>query len=232
MIAGAIVFAVFVLVIGGIGAGIYFAVRGQGGSENFTFRNLLRAYLRLAYLVSLFVFMAGAVMTLTAAFGAVVGHDFSYNTFYSHGSSTICQPAPYGSTQNCVTQTQGDDPRQQEDLIRGLSLMVAGLVIGGAHRFGQLSMETEDERKSSGLTKTEYLIGTVGFGVVSIFALPAAAYSVLTYNLVSHSATNSGGDIPGPTLAVALVFLPAWVYYLVSFVRRVRSSTPAAAEHA
>ncbi len=231
MIGSAIGFAVFVLVVGGIGGGIYFAVRGQGGADSFAFRNLLRAYLRLAYLVSLVVFMAGAVMTLTAAFGAVVGHDFSYGPDYSHSFSTICSPAVYGGPPKCVSQTQGDDPRQKEDLIRGLSLMVAGLVIGGAHRFGQLSMESEDERKRSGLAKTEYLIGTVGFGLVSIFALPAAAYSVLSYNLISHNANTSGGDIPGPTLAVALVFLPAWVYYLVSFVRRVRSSAPAAAEH-
>src|SRR5258708_25982489 len=76
--------AVLVLVVGGLGTMVYFAVRGQGGTDNFSFRNLLRAYLRLAYLVSLVVFMIGAVMTLTAAFGTVVGHDFSYDSFYSH----------------------------------------------------------------------------------------------------------------------------------------------------
>ncbi len=221
--------AVLVLVVGGLGTMVYFAVRGQGGTDNFSFRNLLRAYLRLAYLVSLVVFMIGAVMTLTAAFGTVVGHDFSYDSFYSHGGTSICTAAPYGPPQNCVSQAQGDDPRQKEDLIRGLSLLVAGLIIGGAHRYGQLSMETEDERTRSGLAKAEYLVGTVGFGLVSIVALPAAAYSVLSYNLISHNATNSGSDIPGPALALALVFLPAWGYYLVSFVRRVRA--PAIAEH-
>jgi hypothetical protein len=84
-------------------------------------------------------------------------------------------------------------------------------------------MESEEERIGSGLAKAEYLVGTVGFGLVSIVALPTAAYSVLSYNLVSHNTNNSGGDIPGPALAIALVFLPAWAYYLNSFVRRVKS---------
>ncbi len=224
VISGAIGLTVFVLVIGGIGAAIYFAVRGQGAGDNFSFRTLLRLYLRLAYLVSLVLFMIGAVMTLTAAFGAVFGHDFSYGPDYSSGNATICSAIPQGAQPKCdYPQTQGDDPRQRQDLIRGLSLLVAGLVIGAAHRYGQLSMESEEERTGSGLAKAEYLVGTVGFGLVSIVALPAAAYSVLSYNLISQNTNNSGGDIPGPALAVALVFVPAWAYYLVSFVRRVKS---------
>ena len=227
VIGGAIGFTVFVLLIGGIGSAIYFAVRGQGGGDSFSFRNLLRAYLRLGYFVSLVVFLAGATMTLTSAFGAVVGHDFSYGPNYSSALATKCPPTFYGGQPNCVNPPNPPDPRQDEDLIRGLSLLVAGLLIGGAHRFGQLSMESAEERRQSGLTKAEYLIGTVAFGLVSIFALPAAAYSVLSYNLISHNTSNSGGEIPGPTLAVALVFLPAWIYYLVSFVHKVRSAGPA-----
>lgn len=234
MIGVAIGLAVLVLVVGGIGTVVYFAVRGQGAADSVSFRNLLRAYLRLAYLVSLVVFMIGAVMTLTAAFGTIVGHDFSYGPYYASPLSANCAPnvyggQSYGGQPKCVYPQNPDDPRQKEDLIRGLSLLVAGLVIGGAHRYGQLSMESADERTRSGLTKAEYLVGTVGFGLVSIVALPAAAYSVLSYNLISHNATNSGSDIPGPALALALVFLPAWGYYLVSFVRRVRA--PAVAGH-
>jgi len=235
MAAAGIALAVVILVLGGIGSAIFFAVRGQGSGDSFTFRNLLRAYLRLAYMVSLVVFMVGAVTTLTAAFATTFGHQFSYGNDFSGNVTCTSITVNGNQQQNCrPVPTPGDDRRQKEDLIQGLSLLVAGLVIGGAHRVGQLSMESVDERRSSGLARAEYLIGTIGFGLVSIVALPAAAYSVLSYNLISQSpgSYNSGGDIPGPTLAVAIVFVPAWAYYLVSFVRRVRSQAATPAEPA
>lgn len=218
MIGSLVGFVVFLLVLGGIGAVIFFSVRG-GSGDAFAFRNLLRAYLRLAYFVSLLVFMVGAVMTLTSAFSATFGHDFSYSTYFS-GSAVYCSPGA-----KCAQPLQ-EDPRPKQDLIRGLSLMIAGAIFGVAHRAGHYAMESPEERSMSGLAKAEYLVGTIGFGLVSIIALPAAAYAVLNFNLVSDVGKNGGGDVPGNALAVALVFLPAWAYYLLTFVKRVRSSHP------
>jgi len=218
MIGAGISLVVVVVLLGAIGTGIYVAVRGAGGSESLGFRTLLRAYLRVAFLVSLGVFMVGAVWTLTAGMGAAFGNEFSYRAGY--GGSSVCTGADKSQLTCTNTPGRGDDPRPRDDLIRGLSVLVAGLVIGVGHRVGQVWMESREERLSSGLARAEYLVGTVIFGLVSIIALPAAVYALLSYYLVSHSAIN---DAPGPNVAIALVFTPAWGIYLASFVRRVRS---------
>jgi hypothetical protein len=219
---GLIGVVVLLLVLGGIGAVIFFAVRG-GTGEVFAFRNLLRAYLRIAYVVSLLVFMIGAVMTLTSAFSSTFGHDFSYSPYNNgYGPNSCPTGAAVDPKSGCSTSSQ-EDPRPKEDLIRGLSLLVAGAVFGAAHRGGQLAMESAQERSLSGLAKAEYLTGTVGFGLVSIIAVPAAAYSVLNFNLVANGSKGYSSENPGAALALALVFLPAWAYYLLTFVKRVRS---------
>ena len=230
MIAIALLIPVGILV--GLGALVYFLVRGTRAEEGFSSRNLLRAYLRVAFMVSLVVFMIGAVNTLTGAFGGVFGRDFSYQP-NGFGSSTIC-PAPSPATPGgapvpgkCVTnstsQFNSDDTRLQDDLIRGISLMVTGLIVGLGHRVGQFAMETPEERRRSGLARAETLVGTLAFGLVSIVALPVASYSVLHRVILGSQAANTGQtDTPGSALALALVFLPAWLYYLYNFVMGAR----------
>ena len=125
------------------------------------------------------------------------------------------------------------DTKKQDDLIRGLSLMFSGLIIGAGHRFGQWAIETPAERHDSGLARMEVLVCTVAFGLVTIIVLPVAAYSVLHHAILGNQLNSSGGtpDAPGIPLATAVVFLPAWLYYLWSFVRRARrpGATPAPA---
>lgn len=228
-------------IVGAVGAVVYFLVKGnQGAGEGMTFRNLLRAYLRFAYMVSLVVFLVGAVFTLTATLSYVFGHDFSYSS-YSYASGPVTAPAPCKSGDPYASPTPGGcaytqppqppDQRPQDDLIRGISMMVAGLVLGGGHRLGQRAMENGDERRHSMLARAESLVGTVGFGVTSIVAIPLATYDILRYVILGTQNVNGGtAEVPGGALAVALVFGPAWAFYLVTFVRAARRSaepTPA-----
>jgi fructose-specific phosphotransferase system IIC component len=127
------------------------------------------------------------------------------------------------------SQFAPDDTRLQDDLIRGISLMVTGLIVGLGHRFGQFATETPEERRRSGLARAENLVGTLAFGLVSIIALPVASYSILHRVILGGQSVNSGQtDTPGAALALALVFLPAWLYYLYRFVMgaRRRDSAP------
>ncbi len=224
-----IVFALFIplAVIGAIAGVVFVAVKGGQG---FSFHNLLRGYLRVAYFVSLVVFLVGSTMALTALFATAFGHDFSYDRNGGACYSNVGKPYPAGAY---PTPPPGppacdanNDPRQTDDLIRGVSLIVAGLVIGGAHRFGQAAMETAEERRSSLLSKIESIVGTAAFGIASIIFIPLGAYGLLRYLvLVNHGVDQyRSGDTPGAAVAAALVFLPAWLYYLTTFVRRARAS--------
>lgn len=219
-----------ILVLGGIGGLIFFVARGQRGGEPMTSRTLLRAYLRFAYMASLVVFLIGATLTITAGFASAFSRDFSYSRL---DTVAICGPGPPPSGAppdaqrgylDC-TRAQGQgakDNRQADNLILGISLLVAGLVIGAGHRVGQFVMETPAERTDSSLARTERLVATVGFGLVTIISVPTAAYLVGRYAILGTQATpNSGSpDPPGGALATALVFLVAWGYYLVTFVRQ------------
>ncbi|MFN2465282.1 MAG: hypothetical protein ABR598_03345 [Candidatus Dormibacteria bacterium] len=230
-----------VAVVGGIVALVFFLVRGNRGEDAFTSRNMLRVYLRLAYMASLVVFLVGAVYTLTAGFAVAFGHDFSY--YPNAIAANPCGPIPPSggdptAYKNCTSRYGSGgapifagppDTRQQDDLIRGLSLMFTGLILGAGHRLGQRASETLEERHNSGLARTEAALGTVGFGLVTIIALPIGAYSVMHHLILGNQVTSSGPDMPGQSLAVALVFTPAWLYYLYGFVTRGRSRPAVAA---
>jgi hypothetical protein len=224
-----------VAILGGLGALVYFLVRGNRADDAFSSRNLLRAYLRVAYMVSLLVFLIGAVNVLTAGFGAAFGHDFSYQAPYLTTPAPQCPP-PASSSQadqdsytQCIKSRGFTAPREppdtklQDDLIRGLSLLVTGLVLGAGHRLGQRATETPAEWRDSGLGRMEMLVFTIAFGLATIIALPVAAYSVLRHVILgAQAASNGNTDSPGSALATAVVFLPAWLYYLSRFVRRAR----------
>jgi hypothetical protein len=223
------------IILGGIGAAIYFAVRGTQGRETMSFRAVLRFYLRMAYLVSLVVFLVGATGLLTAGFGAAFGKDFSYtpyNNAYPVPLQKTCPPGVTGCTDTVIPQPR--DTRQEDDLIRGVSLLVAGLLLGGGHRYAQLAMETPEERRTSWLARAENLIGTIGFGLVALIAIPYAAYAVLRFLVLGNAQNITSGtvDPPGGALATAIVFAPAWLYYLFHLTRQARrgeESAPAIA---
>src|SRR5438309_6001117 len=224
----------------GIGALIYFLVRGSRGAEPVTSRTLLRAYLRLAYLISLVVFLAGAALTSTAGFASAFGHDFSYSRIQLQYPSCGPVPPPGASSlqqqsyQACLKSQPpglgGNDNRQADNLILGLSLLLGGLVIGAGHRLGQLALETRDERSDSSLARAEGMIGTAGFGLVSIVTIPLASYQLLRFAILGTQSSPDSGppSPPGGAVATAIVFALAWGYYLAGFVRRVRRPSGAA----
>jgi hypothetical protein len=226
-----------VVILGGLAALVYVLARGGRADDAFSSRTLLRAYLRLASMVSLVVFLIGAVNLLTAGFAGAFGQEFSYQTPYRMMMpQKACPPPGPGagadadtSYQQCLKSlppggVEPADTHQQDDLIRGLSLMLTGLLLGAGHRIGLRALETPAERHDSGLARSEALLGTVAFGLASIVAVPFAAYGVLRWVILGHQLSPSGGaaDAPGPALATALVVLPTWLFYLYGFARRAR----------
>lgn len=206
-----------------LGAFVAFLVRG--GAEALSLRNVLRAYLRLAYLVSLGVLLVGATMTITVALASAFGHAFSYaDLSQEYGVTPFCPP---GLAEKCAAvPSPPPDTRQQEDLIRGLTLLLAGAALAAAHKAAQFTLETKSERRYSALARAEALLGTGILGLVSIIAIPLAASAVIRYKVIGEQASlfNGPPSAPGGTLAMALVFLPAWLAYLCGTFRRIRSN--------
>ncbi|MFN2450743.1 MAG: hypothetical protein ABR541_00125 [Candidatus Dormibacteria bacterium] len=218
-----------IIILGGLGALVFLLVRGgPSRGEPLSSRTMLRAYLRFAYLASLVILLVGGVFVLTAAFGAAFGHDFSYARQGGSGGAVSCALSPgepAGAYQQCQNaaqqQSQVRDTRQTENLILGISLLAAGLVIGAGHRLGQFAVETDAERRDSALTRTERVLATCGFGLVTIIAVPSAVYQVLRYAILGTQPSLDSGqpDPPGTALAMALMFGVAWAYYLQALIR-------------
>lgn len=203
-----------VAIVGGLGAFITFLVRGA--TEAMTLRNILRTYLRVAFIVSLGIGLVGASMTLTAAFASAFGRAFSYVSYDAYYSCAAFADKCAGVPQ------PPPDTRQQDDLILGLTLLVAGIVIGAGHKVTQRVLETPAERHHSALARIEALIGTGVLGVAAIIAVPIAIASVIRHLVVAdQSSLSSPSGAPGGSLATAIVLVPVWLAYLVTTLRRV-----------
>lgn len=130
---------------------------------------------------------------------------------------------------------EASDTRQQDDLARGIALLLTGLVFGVGHLVPRTRLESPAERRGSGLARAEVVSGAVIFGLTVIVLAPSAVYGLIHYLVYgtpppSPNSFSSQNDQPGPALGAAMAFLPVWIYYLVRLVRGVRGPTAQAGE--
>jgi len=201
-------------VLGALGALITFLVRGA--SDALTARSMLRAYLRVGFLVSLGIGLVGAAMVITAALASAFGHAFSY----APSGALVCPSPPFDTCAGGPALPP--DTRQQDDYILGTALLVAGVIVGAGHKVVQRIVETRDERRYSALARIEALLGTGVVGVVSIVALPIAVAAIVRHLVVAdHGSSFSSPAAPGGSIAEAVVLVPVWLTYLIGTLRSV-----------
>jgi len=105
---------------------------------------------------------------------------------------------------------------------------IAGLLIWLVHTLGLRRVETREERTRSWLGRVHRFGLLALFGVSGLVALPFAAYELLRYVVIHGDALSHSP--PGPSVAIALVLTPVWLYELLQVIRTVArpgSITPA-----
>jgi hypothetical protein len=179
-------------------------------------RSLLRLYLHLASLAAIIVFAIGVSATMDWAMGSAFGGEVVY------GRPPVVQLCPVGEKcfdpEQIRTQyTHEHEQRQQQDLLRGLTLVAFGTLFWGGHRIVRRSLRgTEDP--ASALRRAYNVLGTFVFGVGTVILLPVGIYFALSAALLPPAQDVFRQGV-GDSLSGGLAALPIWLVYLRWMVR-------------
>lgn len=200
-------------------------------------RSLVRVYLYLASLAGLVLLVIGLASALTAGMAFAFGNEFAYGQSPRPVPAVAPAPCPPGQTcppvqvgpppQQLERERQQQERRRQEDLVRGVTFGVFGLVFWGAHRLGRRTLEGGDE--TSGLRRAYLLFATVAFGLATIVLLPTGLYQALSFALIPRSDFDFRPGV-ADALAGGIVVLPFWLYFLRTLTRELARPAAGAAD--
>jgi len=99
------------------------------------------------------------------------------------------------------------------------ALLGTGLVICVLHVYGRRTVEKREEKATATLRRIYlfFMLGT--FSLTGLISLPLAIYRILRYYIVEYSYPPKA---PSTELAVAIVFVPLWAYFMFRVFREMR----------
>lgn len=232
MVLGVIV---SIAVVGLIVTAIAIVVRGgRGGGLDWTPRTLVRIYLYIASLAGIVALVIGLSGILNAGFAAAFGDSFVYGDSGIIAPQPACAPASEPNVKCPPVQADFAQQRAREnarrrgdDLIRGITFTVFGLLFWGAHWSARRGVIGTDD-SASGLRRGYLMLGTVVFGLTTIILFPTGVYQALSY-LILPAENGVYRQGVGDSLAGGLVTFPIWLTYLWLVVRDLRAAPTAIA---
>lgn len=216
-----------IAILGLLGLGAVMLARRAGDGLDLSPRSLLRFYLYVASLAGILTLVIGLSGILNAGFGAAFGNGFVYGAQPLPANVRPCPPnqpnlkCPEPPLDYQERQSQQEDRRRAEDLIRGITFTVFGAGFWAAHWAARRGVIGKDEGHS-GLRRAYLMLGTVIFGLSTIALLPMGIYQALSY-LILPATEGIYRQGAGESLSGGLVALPVWLIYLWLVVRDVRS---------
>ena len=216
-----------IAILGLLALGAALLLRRGGDGLDLAPRSLLRFYLYLASLAGILTLVIGLSGILNAGFAAAFGNGFVYG---SQPVPVLARPcAPNEPNVKCAEppvdyqqrQSQQEDRRRGEDLIRGITFSLFGAGLWAAHRAARRGVMGADEGHS-GLRRAYLMLGTVIFGLSTVVLLPMGIYQALSYLILPAADVYRQGA--GESLSGGLVTLPVWLIYLGLVVRDARAA--------
>lgn len=212
-----------IVVVAGI---VYFVMRVRAGEPlRLSFQFLLTLYFYIVSIASLLVLVVGLTGLVRAGLSLPLGQEFSYldsSLYYRY-------EAPGGVPEKGREPITAEqlrlrmDQAFREGILQGVSLSLVGGLVWGLHYLGRR------RREALGgdifLVRAYPLLLLVIFSVVGLISAPMALYETLRFYLVPPPEELWMRSAPGESLATAIVFVPFWVYYLLTFLRRVKGET-------
>lgn len=205
---------------------VLFFMRGREGVD-LSPRGVLRLYLYVASLAGVVVFAVGLASVVNYGIARVAGDEFIYGG--SRPTPAVMRNCPPGAT-GCVEPTpeqiaeqqriegQQRERRRNEDLIRGLTFAVFGVLFWGAHWGARRGLG--EDAGAPALRRGYLMLGTAVFGLATIVLVPTGVYQALSNAILTtpESAYRSGAD----ALGGGIVSLPIWLLYLRLAVAELR----------
>jgi len=202
----------------------------QRGREGFDLsgNTVLPGYLYLGLFAGVLALAFGFSALLNAALATVAGNEFVY------GGTAAIRPCPLGvdclqpSIQVLVPAVEGLERRRLEDLVRGATFALFGVLFYVAHRWAFRAMYprgTTVGSHSDALRRAYLLVGTIVFGIGAIALLPMGVYQIVA-NAVLPRSPNFYQPGVAESLTGGLVSLVFWLIYLRSVLRDARGGQP------
>lgn len=190
-------------------------------------KNLLRVYLYVITLFSLIITTMSFAVVLNAALASKFGVEFSYTL---NKPSPKVDAIPYTLKENFPEKEKRcyDDQEEitineqnvcvdkdviRKDIVKGLSIALPMTLILVLHIIGIITIEKK--HVVLWIKKGYRFISLILFSVVGIISTSMAIKELVEFFYLKAEDITQQSK-PGPSLAIALVVLPLWVYFLIS----------------
>jgi hypothetical protein len=208
--------------------------RNEGGFE-FTFQTVVSAYLALVIGASLIVATVGAARLLGALMSDAFGRSFTYQSYsFVENPRPVLPPgATDPQTPSEVEQRQRYEETERarlenkyrDDIVYGVTMLVVGLFMFGVHTAGRQFLRRR--RGEPALIARSYLIlMLISTSVVALVSLVTAIASVVRRYVLETVGPDRVMSNPGESVALALAFLPLWLWFLYRALREVAGPKP------
>lgn len=195
---------------------VYTVKKKQGVSSevSFTPRFILKIYLYFMILASIVTFVGGLSFLLNGFFANQFGPEFSYRPEYVTPAVQAVdangEPKPVDVTYEIPAHAV------ERDIIRGITMVLFGILIGLIHVLVVRSVETKEERTHSPLYRLYVVMGLSIFTIGSLISIPVGIYKTLSFQLIEQPETLDPFQrlVPGESLSSAIAYLPFWIYFI------------------
>jgi hypothetical protein len=227
-----------ILGIGIIALIIFFIVKhkDQNPETSFSPKNLLRIYIYFMLIVTLAASTVSTATLLNSIFATNISYQFSYqfNTYsepYYNPTYDSSYDSSYYKDPNYNQPCYSGDPISVEgntycfdintvkrDMVSGLTLAISMVVLFGIHFAGLVLINKEEVNML--LSKVYSFVSLLGYGIVSVIAIPTAIYQLINYwAFPATDLADYSRAIPGQALSIALLATPIWIFFLYKAIK-------------
>jgi len=222
-----VIFAIFsilgaLLVVGGVVYTIiYFSKKKKVDKFSISVDLLLKIYLYVISIATLAIAVVGGTILLKSASSYAFGIPFAYDTYEINDGEQVQVKDPDAQIPDCyegeTTKINGqnvcfDDNKIKQDLINGGIIFFSMIILFTIHMIGIKMIEKKNV--TEWLKKAYIFISLILYSLVGIVTVPIAIYQLSTH-LLYRVEDITKYEAPGTALALLILVLPLWIYYLV-----------------
>jgi len=208
----------------------------HGEGVGLSLRQVLVFYFYVVTVATLLVMVTGISRLVQAGLALPLGKEFSYNPVYYADTYPVVRTSvevPPGVTPAPAEPQEATGPDEQarqkgldqafkEGILSGVMFTVVGGIFWLVHQWGRRRFA-----QSAQLLEQLYLLALLSiFAGLTLYYLPTGLYDTLRYYVAG---VRTDYNPPGGTLAMGIVSLPIWLFYLSAAFRKLRVNRGGAA---
>ena len=234
-ITGIVISIVAVMIPIAIGGTIVYLIiqavknKGERDGKNVNFKisakTLFQVYLYLISFLTLIIAVIGGASAIKAGLSYQFGIPFSYTLYkgssfseakmydpsINSDSFEVCtegEALTIGTSDYCVNYQQ-----QTTDLVNGLTIFASMLILFAIHQFA--ISKIDGKKRLQWLEKLYIFVSLILYSIIGLVSIPTSIYQLTNYLLTKpESYSYSTPEAPAMAIAMVLLSLPLWIYFL------------------